>query len=98
MKFRRGDAVWASFGSHGWSPRYVVKLGVRWVYIGRPVGSASLASCGRRRREELRPRAPALNGKDKPAPMNYEELVAIRDSYKARKADEGALEIAPEDR
>jgi len=98
MRYRRGDAVWAAFGSYGWSPRYVVKVGPRWVVIGTPTGVGGVRPCGKRRREELRPRVPAMNGKDKPTPLGHEECERIRDLYRARKADASEVEVAPEDK
>lgn len=69
-ELRIGTTVWAQAGSTGWRPAVVVKIGrdrqeATRVYLYCETGTTHNAV---RTPDLLRPRDPALRGKDKPRP------------------------------
>lgn len=66
-----GETVWARVGSYGWSAAVVTGTGRKFVKVHFP----DRLECryGKRTPDQLRPRNPKLNGKDKPAPSSLTE-------------------------
>lgn len=64
-----GETVWASVGTYGWRAGIIRKIGPKQVHLeftdrkNNPLGKH-----GTRMPSTLRPRNPALQGKDKPSP------------------------------
>ena len=61
---RPGAAVWARMGAYGWSAAFVSKVCPKNIHITFPERGGR--GKGRRKPDELRPRDPALRGRDKP--------------------------------
>jgi hypothetical protein len=84
-----GRPVWARVGSTGWRPARVFRL-VRCRYVpGRPdsplpglvavVFESGAGGAGKRRPTSLRPRDPALKGRDKPTPREAADIQAAEE-------------------
>jgi hypothetical protein len=64
----RGETVWASVGTYGWRAAIVAKIGKLDIHLEfTDWKNNRLNKRGSRRPQMLRPRNPALAGKDKPS-------------------------------
>ena len=61
-----GQPVWTKFRDIEWRPAVITKLGYKLIEVFFNSGRKSY---GKRLAENLRPRDPALKGKDKPEPL-----------------------------
>jgi len=76
QRYMGGENVWARVGSCGWSPAIVVRVGRKYLRVHFPERPAGGRRFGIRSLEELLPRNPKLNGKDRPAPDRSGEMVS----------------------